>query len=58
MKILLAFLQIGDLFAGRFNWYGLFLLLLFVLMALTALGFTIFVGYKAFKPKPKKKDNV
>lgn len=58
MKIFLTFLQIGDLFAGHFNWYGLFLLLLFVLMALTAIGFAVFVGYKAFQPKRGKKDDV
>lgn len=58
MKILLAFLQIRELFDGHFNWYGFLLLILFVLMGLTAAGFTGFVGYKAFhQPKRKEKDD-
>ncbi len=58
MKIFFAFLQIRELFEGHFNWYGFLLLILFLLMGLTAAGFAGFVGYKAFQPKCKKKDDV
>lgn len=54
MKNLILLLQIGELFDGNFNWRGLAQLLLLVLMALIAVGFTVFVGYKAFQSKPKK----
>jgi hypothetical protein len=54
MKMLIFLLQIEELFNGNFNWRGLAQLLLLVLMALIAVGFTIFVGYKAFQSKPKK----
>ena len=58
MKIFAVLLQIQELFNGEFNWRGLLLLVLFVLMALIAVGLTVFVGYKAFQPKPKKKNDV
>lgn len=58
MKIFAAFLQIRELFDGDFNWTGLLLLILFLLMGLIAVGFTVFAGYKAFQPKSKKKDDV
>ena len=51
MKLLAFLLQIGELFDGHFNWGGLVQLLLFVLMALIAVGFAILVGYKAFQSK-------
>lgn len=51
MKYFLMLLQIGELFEGHFNWRGLAQLLLFVAMALIAVGFTVFVGYKAFQSK-------
>lgn len=51
MKIFTLFLQIGELFEGNFNWRGLAQLLLLVLMALIAVGFAVFVSYKAFKSK-------
>lgn len=50
-------LQIGELLRGDFNWQGLLLLFLFALMALIAVGFAVFVGYKAFQPKSDKKDD-
>ena len=53
MKYFAAFLQIQELFEGNFNWRGLVQLLLLVLMALIAIGFACFVGYKAFRPKRK-----
>ena len=56
MKIFTLFLQIGDLFAGRFNWRGLFHLFLFLAMAAVIVGFTGFAGYKTFQRK--KKDDV
>lgn len=58
MKCFAFLLQIQELFNGEFTWHGLLLLILFVLMALIAIGFTVFAGYKAFQPKPKKKDDV
>ena len=54
MKLLTFLLQIGELFDGQFNWRGLSQLLLLILMALIAVGFAAFVGYKAFQPKSKK----
>ena len=54
MKMFLFLMQIGELLDGNFNWRGLAQLLLLVLMALIAVGFTVFVGYKAFQPKSKK----
>jgi hypothetical protein len=54
MKIFILLLQIGELLDGQFNWRGLAQLLLLVLMALIGVGFTVFVGYKAFHSKPKK----
>jgi len=58
MKTLVIFLQIRELLNGEFTWHGLVLLFLFALMALIAVGFPVFVGYKAFQSKPKKKDDV
>lgn len=58
MKVYALLLQIGELFNGEFNWQGLVLLFLFVLMALIAVGFSVFAAYKAFRPKPKKKNDV
>ena len=49
-----ALLQIQELLDGDFNWRGLLQLLLLVLMALIAIGFTIFAVYKAFQPKRKR----
>ena len=54
MSVLIFLLQIGELFDGHFNWIGLAQLLLFVAMGLIAVGFAVFVGYKAFQPKSKK----
>ena len=51
MRYFSTFLQIGELFAGHFNWRGLAQLLLLVAMALIAIAFAIFVGYKAFQSK-------
>jgi hypothetical protein len=42
-------LQIGELFKGNFNWQGLLLLFLFVLMGAIFVGLSVFLGYKAFK---------
>ncbi len=53
MRYFLAFLQIGELFAGHFNWRGLAQLFLLIAMALIAIGFAVFVGYKAFRTKRK-----
>lgn len=53
MKVFVLFLQIGELFEGHFNWRGLLHLCLFLLMGLTAIGFAVFVGYKAFQSKKK-----
>ena len=58
MKISAVLLQIQELFNGEFNWRGLLLLVLFVLMGLIVVGLTIFVGYKAFQPKSKKKNDI
>lgn len=58
MRIFAVLLQIRELFNGEFSWQGLVLLLLFILMALIAVGFSVFAGYKAFRPKPKKKNDV
>ncbi|MCY7374818.1 MAG: hypothetical protein LH472_02450 [Pyrinomonadaceae bacterium] len=54
MKIFGVLLQIAELFEGHFNWRGLAQLLLLVLMALIAVGFAVFVSYKAFQSKSKK----
>jgi len=53
MNIFVLFLQIGDLFKGNLSWRGLLYLCLFVLMALLAIGITMFAGYKTFQPKKK-----
>jgi hypothetical protein len=58
MNYLVAFLQIGELFKGNFNWRGLVQLILFLLMGLVAVGFSVMFGYKAFKSEKKKKDDV
>jgi len=58
MKAFAVLLQIRELLNGEFTWHGFVLLFLFVLMALIAVGFPIFVGYKAFQSKSKKKDDV
>jgi hypothetical protein len=55
MKIFAALLQVRELLNGEFSWQGLLQLLLFVLMALIAVGFSVFAAYKAFQPKSKKK---
>ena len=54
MRNIVFLLQIGELLDGNYNWRGLAQLLLLVLMALIAVGFAVFVGYKAFQPKSKK----
>jgi hypothetical protein len=56
MKSLVFWLQIGELFNGRFTWRGLFHLFLFVLMGAVILGFAVFAGYQAFRSK--KRDDV
>lgn len=48
--------QIGELFEGKFNWRGLFMLFLFGLMILIIGGLTIFLGAKAFSKKSDKYD--
>ncbi|MCY7348846.1 MAG: hypothetical protein LH614_21870 [Pyrinomonadaceae bacterium] len=58
MKIFAVLLQIQELFNGEFNWRGLLLLLLFVLMGLIAVGLTVFASYKVFQPKSKNKKDV
>ncbi len=54
MRNIVFLLQIGELLDGKYNWRGLVHLLLFVVMGLIAVGFAVFVGYKAFQPKSKK----
>ena len=56
MKSFAFWLQIGELFDGRFTWRGLFHLFLFVLMGAVIVGFAVFAGYQAFRSK--KKDDV
>lgn len=58
MNSLALFLQIGELFEGHFNWRGVLYLGIFLLMGLTIIGFTLFAGYKTFRSKPNKKNNV
>jgi hypothetical protein len=53
MKMLIFFLQIGDLFRGQFNWRGVFHLFLFILMGAVVVGIGGFMIAKAFKPKDK-----
>jgi hypothetical protein len=53
MKYYAVLLQIQELLDGDFNWRGLLQLLLLILMALVAIGFTVFAVYKAFQPKRK-----
>ena len=54
MKNLALFLQIGELFKGNFNWHGAFHLFLFIVMGLLAVGFSVFIVYKAFGSNDKK----
>jgi len=54
MRNFAALLQIHELLEGNFNWRGLLLLALFVLMALVAIGFAVFAACKAFQPKNKR----
>jgi hypothetical protein len=58
MNCLAVFLQIGELFKGNFNWRGLFQLILFLLMGSVVVGFSVVLGYKAFKSEKKKKDDL
>jgi len=58
MNRLAVFLQIGELFKGNFNWRGLFQLILFLLMGLVVVGFSVLLGYKAFKSDKNKKDGI
>ena len=51
MKTLSLIVQIGELFSGHFNWRGVLHLSLFIIMALIAVGFAAFIGYKAFRSK-------
>lgn len=51
MFFLAVILQIGELFKGNFNWQGVYHLALFILMGALLGGLTVFLGYKAFKPK-------
>jgi len=51
MNLLMFILQIGELFRGNFNWQGAYHLFLFILMGAILAGLTVFLGYKAFKPK-------
>jgi hypothetical protein len=53
MNCLIIFLQIGELFEGKFNWRGLFLLFLFLLMGLIVVGFSALFIFKAFSSKNK-----
>jgi len=53
MNCLILFLQIGELFEGKFNWRGLFLLILFLLMGLVVVGFSVLFIYKAFQSGKK-----
>jgi hypothetical protein len=48
MKFLLIFLQVGELFDGKFNWRGLFHLGFFIFLGLIVVSFSIWIGYKAF----------
>ena len=47
MKFLLIFLQIGELFDGKFNWRGVFHLGFFIFLGLIFVSFSIWIGYKA-----------
>ena len=47
MKSVVLFLQIGELFAGKFNWRGVVHLVFFILLGLIAVSFSIWIGYKA-----------
>jgi fatty-acid desaturase len=59
MSFFIAFLQIGELFNGNFNWRGVFHLFLFILMGFIVVGFAAFVGYQAFRSSEKgEKDDV
>lgn len=58
MKYQAILLQIGELFEGHFNWRGLFHLVLFLLMGLIVIGFSIYIGYKAFQSERKKKYDI
>ena len=53
MRCFFAFLQIGELFEGHFNWHGLAQLLLFIAMALIAVGFAVFIECKRDEPGRK-----
>ena len=55
MNFLLIFLQIGELFDGKFNWRGVFHLFIFIVMGLIALSFSIWIGYKALTSENKNK---
>ena len=51
MSLLMFILQIGELFKGNFNWQGVYHLFLFILMGAFLGGLSVFLVYKAFKPK-------
>ena len=57
MFAIALFLQIGELFNGNFNWRGVFHLSLFLLMFLSIAGLALFVGYNAFRPNQKDKND-
>lgn len=46
-------LQIGDLFQGKWNSQGALHLFLFILMGGSLLAMSVFLCWKAFKPKDK-----
>jgi hypothetical protein len=53
MSLTAFIFQIGELFKGNINRPGLYHLFLFLLMGAILVGFSVFLGYKAFKSKDK-----
>ena len=53
MNVFVFIIQIGELFKGNINRAGIYHLSLFLLMGAILVGFTVFLGYKAFKSKNK-----
>lgn len=53
MSLATFIFQIGELFKGNLNRAGIYHLFLFLLMGAILVGFSVFLGYKAFKSKNK-----
>lgn len=49
MNFLLIFLQIGELFNGKFTWRGVFHLFIFVLMGVIIGSFSLWIIYQTFR---------